>query len=269
MTTPTDHDPALDPDLALAEALRAVKDGCAELAKGSRKLGRLRVTAKSPGDISSEIDRRAEAAIIGRLRAAYPSHAFTGEESGDSGVSPFRWIVDPIDGTVNYVHGFPYYAVSLALEANGKIALGVVADPVRGEFFTAVAGRGAYMNGKRLRVSSCPDLERAVVGTVVPPPRFAGMEEYLEYFCRVARTCAGVRRAGAAALDLAYVAAGRLDGFFVVSLQTWDIAAGTLLVAEAGGAVADVDGADDPLRTNRLVAANPVLLPEILALFRR
>jgi myo-inositol-1(or 4)-monophosphatase len=268
MTTP-DHGDTLDLGQALGVAVQAVQDGCAALAKGRRKLGRLRVNIKNPGDISTEIDRLAETAIIRRLRAAYPSHAFTGEESGDSGASAFRWIVDPLDGTVNYVHGFPYYAVSLALEVNGKIALGVVADPVRKEFFTAVAGRGAYLNGKRLRVSSCQGLELAVVGTVVPPPRFAGMEEYLEYFCRVARTCAGVRRAGAAALDLAYVAAGRLDGFFVVSLHAWDIAAGSLLVAEAGGAVADLDGAGDPLRTNRLVAANPVLLPEILALFRR
>jgi myo-inositol-1(or 4)-monophosphatase len=174
-----------------------------------------------------------------------------------------------LDGTVNYVRGLPYYAVSLALEEHGKIVLGLVADPVRKEFFTAIRGRGAYLNGKRLAVSRRPSLDQAVVGTVVPPPRWPGLNQYLAMFCRVATGAAGMRRSGAAALDLAYVAAGRLDGFFVLSLKAWDIAAGSLLVLEAGGAVADVDGEGDPLASNRLAAANPDLLPALLAKLRQ
>jgi myo-inositol-1(or 4)-monophosphatase len=259
----------VDLDAAMDVALEAVRAGCAVLAKGRRKLDRLKTTVKSPGDITTEIDRLAETAIMECIRASFPGHAFTGEEGGDWGQSPCRWIVDPLDGTVNYVHGLPYYAVSAALEEQGRIVLGVVADPARKEFFTAIRGRGAYLNGKRLAVSRRPSLDQAVVGTVVPPPRWPGLEEYLGMFRRVARQAAGMRRSGAAALDLAYVASGRLDGFFVLSLKAWDIAAGSLLVLEAGGAVADVDGPGDPLVSNRLAAANPYLLPTLLALLRQ
>jgi myo-inositol-1(or 4)-monophosphatase len=148
------------------------------------------------------------------------------------------------------------------------VVLGVVADPVREEFFTAIRGGGAFCNNKRIEVSQCPRLEEAVVGTVVPPPKWPGLDNYLEIFCRVARNAAGVRRAGAAALDLAYVASGRLDAFFVLSLKTWDVAAGSLLVTEAGGAIADIDGLPDPLKTNRLVAATPGVLPQLLFTLR-
>jgi myo-inositol-1(or 4)-monophosphatase len=261
------HTPSLDLDLdaALCVALDAVKAGCAVLARGRARLSRLRATTKSPGDITTEIDRRSEAAIFSRIRDTYPEHAFLGEESGRTGDTRCRWIVDPLDGTVNYVHAIPYFAVSAALEIDGVPVVGVVADPSRREFFTAIRGGGAFCNGKRLGVSQRTGLSEAVVGTVVPPPHWAGMDGYLKQFCAVARHAAGVRRAGAAALDLAYVAAGRLDGFFVVSLKRWDIAAGALLVAEAGGAVADIDGHPDPLASNRLAAANRELLPALLA----
>ena len=254
---------------ALNVALDAVRAGCAVLAEGSLRLERLSRTTKSPGDISTEIDRSAESAILGRIRTKYPSHAVIGEESGASGDSPFRWIVDPLDGTMNYIRGLPYYAVSVALQAHETVVLGVVADPVRGEFFTAIRGRGAYCNNQRIGVSQCQGLSDAVVGTVVPPPQWPGLNGYLGMFRDVAIRAAGVRRAGAAALDLAYVAAGRLDGFFVLSLKAWDISAGSLLVTEAGGAVADIDGHPDPLKTNRLAAATPGVLPELLAVLRR
>jgi len=257
--------PGLDMDHALGVALEAVRAGCAVLAKGRTRLSRLATTAKSPGDITTDIDRKSEAAILARIRTAFPGHASLGEETGHAGESSLRWIVDPLDGTVNYVRGFPYYAVSLALEHDGVPVLGVVADPVRREFFTAVKGRGASCNGKPIRVSTRASLEDAVVGTVVPPPRWPGLPGYLRQFCALAGRASGVRRAGAAALDLASVAAGRLDGFFVVSLKRWDIAAGALLVEEAGGRVACMDGNADPLASNRLAAANPALLPELLA----
>lgn len=257
-----------DLDEALAVALQAVRAGCAELARGRARLAGLRATTKSPGDIATEVDGAAEAAILGSVRQAYPAHAALGEESGASGRGRCRWIVDPLDGTVNYVHGLPYYAVSLALEADGETLLGVVADPVRRETFTAVRGRGARLNGRPLRVSGRERLDEAVIGTVVPPPKWPDMEAYLERFCAVARRAAGVRRAGAAALDLAYVAAGRLDGFFVMSLKRWDIAAGALLVREAGGLVASLDGHADPLGTDRIAAGNPPVLEALLPLVR-
>jgi myo-inositol-1(or 4)-monophosphatase len=247
-------------------ALEAVHAGCAELIRGRTRLAQLRTRTKSPGDITTEIDRRSEAAIFSRLRAAYPGHAFLGEESGQTGTSRYRWIVDPLDGTVNYVHGIPYYAVAAAFEVDGVPVVGVIADPSRREYFTAIKGKGAFCNGRPIRVSSRTTLEEAVVGTVVPPPHWAGMPAYLAQFGAVARQAAGVRRAGAAALDLASVAAGRLDGFFVVSLKRWDIAAGALLVEEAGGRVADIDGSPDPLASNRLAAANQGLLPALLSL---
>jgi len=252
-------------DTAMAVALEAVRAGCSVLAEGSMRLERLSKTSKSPGDVSTEIDRLAESAILGRIRETFPSHAAIGEESGSTGESSFCWIVDPLDGTMNYIRGFPYYAISVALQEHDTVVLGVVADPVRGEFFTAIRGCGAYCNNKRIEVSQCPRLDEAVVGTVVPPPKWPGLDSYLEMLCRVTRSAAGVRRAGAAALDLAYVAAGRLDAFFVLSLKAWDVAAGSLLVTEAGGAIADIDGNPDPLRTNRLAAATPGVLPELLA----
>lgn len=262
----------LDLSAALTVALDAAKAGCAVLARGRARLVRVQTTTKSPGDITTELDARSEAAIFARIRAAYPDHARLGEESGegagDSGASPYRWIVDPLDGTVNYVHSIPYYAVSVSLEVDGAAVLGVVADPERREFFSAVRGGGAFCNGRPLHVARRTRLDEAVIGTVVPPPKWPGVDGYLEQFCNVARNAAGMRRGGAAALDLAYVAAGRLDGFFVVSLKRWDLSAGALLVQEAGGAVADIDGHPDPLHANRLAAANAELLPALLEQLR-
>nr|GBO95313.1 inositol-1-monophosphatase [Nitratidesulfovibrio sp. HK-II] len=264
------HD--LDIDSALVVALDAAKAGCAVLSRGRSRLAGLRTATKSPGDITTELDARSEAAIFARIRQAYPEHARLGEETGEgagnAGASPYRWIVDPLDGTVNYVHGIPYYAVSVALEVDGAAVLGVVADPARREFFTAVRGGGAFCNGRPLKVAGRARMDEAVIGTVVPPPKWPGMEAYLAQFCAVARCAAGMRRGGAAALDLAYVAAGRLDGFFVVSLKRWDLSAGALLVQEAGGCVADIDGHPDPLHANRLAAANGALLPVLLERLR-
>jgi len=167
------------------------------------------------------------------------------------------------------VHGFPFYAVSLALTVDDEVVMGVVADPVRSETFWALAGRGAFLNGQPITVSDADSMKKALVGTVFPPPSWPGRDDYLKRFCRVASHAAGVRRSGAAALDLAYVAAGRMDAFFVESLKAWDIAAGMLLVTEAGGQVSDIFTAKPPLLTNRLAAANAHLLPPLLELLRR
>lgn len=259
----------VDLDAALAACLGAAREACIILVQGQAELTEKMVTTKSPGDVTTDIDRRAEEAIRSRLQAAFPDFAFTGEEGGTSGHSRCRWIVDPLDGTMNYVHGFPFYAVSLALTVDDEVVMGVVADPVRGETFWALAGRGAFLDGKPLTVSNVGTMDKALVGTVFPPPSWSGRDAYLKRFCRVASHAAGVRRAGAAALDLAYVAAGRLDAFFVESLKAWDIAAGMLLVTEAGGQVSDIFTAKPPLLTNRLAAANAHLLPPLLELLRQ
>ena len=266
---PTPGEGLVDLGAALAAALDATRAACALLVEGRTVLQKDMVRTKSPGDVTTIIDSRAEEAIRSRLQAEFPDFAFTGEEGGDRGSSRFRWIVDPLDGTMNYVHGFPFYAVSLALTIDEEVALGVVADPVRGETFQAVRGRGAFLNGEPIIVSTVASLEQALVGTVVPPPRWPGRDEYLERFCRLSSLAGGVRRSGAAALDLAYVAAGRLDAFFVESLKAWDIAAGMLLVTEAGGEVSDISGKADPLKTNRLAAANSHLLPQLLETIRK
>jgi myo-inositol-1(or 4)-monophosphatase len=259
----------VDLDAALAAALDAAGEACAILVQGQSQLTEGMVKTKSPGDVTTIIDRLAEDAIRKCLQTRFPEFAFTGEEGGASGQSRCRWIVDPLDGTMNYVHGFPFYAVSLALTVDERIVLGVVADPVRGETFWALAGRGAFQGGKPITVSNVSSLDKALVGTVFPPPSWPGRDAYLKRFCRVASHAAGVRRAGAAALDLAYVAAGRLDAFFVESLKAWDIAAGMLLVTEAGGQVSDIFTTQPPLQTNRLAAANAHLLPPLLELLRR
>jgi myo-inositol-1(or 4)-monophosphatase len=259
----------VDLDAALDAAREAAREACSILEEGRGLLSGDMIRTKSPGDVTTVIDSRAEEAVRARLLKAFPDFAFTGEEGGDSGSSRCRWIVDPLDGTMNFVHGFPYYAVSLALLVDDRVVLGVIADPVRGETFQAVEGRGAYLNGARIRVSDTDALDKALVGTVTPPPRWSGLDDYLGRFRRLAFQAAGIRRAGAAALDLAYVAAGRLDAFFVESLKAWDIAAGMLLVSEAGGETADIFGDGSPLRTNRLAAANGHLLPALLAVLRQ
>lgn len=259
----------VDLDAALAACRDAACEACTILVQGQAELTEGMVTTKSPGDVTTEIDRRAEEAIRNRLQAAFPDFAFTGEESGASGHSRCRWIVDPLDGTMNYVHGFPFYAVSLALTVDDEVAVGVIADPLRGETFWAMSGRGAFLDGKPIKVSDVSTMERALVGTVFPPPSWPERDAYLKRFCRVAANAAGIRRAGAAALDLAYVAAGRLDAFFVESLKSWDIAAGMLLVTEAGGQVADIFTTKSPLLTNRLAAANAHILPPLLGLLRQ
>ncbi|MEO6564562.1 MAG: inositol monophosphatase family protein, partial [Casimicrobiaceae bacterium] len=183
----------------------------------------------------------------------------------------YKWIVDPIDGTANFIHGFPYYAISIALAHGSEITHAVVMDPVHNEVFTAAKGRGAYCNGTALRVSTCLDLDCALVGTVFPTRESPRLSAYLPIFNALIGRCAGIRRAGACALDLAYLAAGRLDGFWVMSLQPWDVAAGALLVKEAGGRVGDFAGGTDFLRTNEVIAATPGVfnpLREAIALAR-
>jgi myo-inositol-1(or 4)-monophosphatase len=251
-------------DPILAVAVRAARRAGSIINDAARDLKRLASHAMQHGDIASTADTDAEKAIIATLRTAFPGHAILGE--GADVISPdaapgaadgYRWIIDPIDGTTNFVHGFPYYAVSIALALGQDITHAVVHDPIHDELFMAIRGKGAQLNGAPIRVSACTSLERALVGTVFPTPASPGMPTYLGVFGTLIPRCGGVRRAGACALDLAYLAAGRLDGFWVMSLRPREVAAGALIVREAGGRVGDFAGGGEFLRTNEVIAAAP------------
>ncbi len=248
-------------DPVLSVAIRAARRAGSIIIDAARDLKRLPAHAREHGDIVTATDSEVEDAIVATIRTAFPEHAILGEESGHiAGAregAGFKWIVDPIDGTENFVHGYPYYAVSIALTHGSEITHAVVFDPVHDEMFTAIRGKGAQLNEAQLRTSSCMALEHALVGTVLPAPGSPKMPGYLPLFNSLVTRCAGIRRAGACALDLAYVAAGRLDGFFVMSLNPWDVAAGALLVREAGGRVGDFAGGVEFLRTNEAIAAGP------------
>jgi myo-inositol-1(or 4)-monophosphatase len=200
------------------------------------------------------------------VRKAYPDHAFLAEESGAAGggQAEFRWIIDPLDGTTNFIHAFPQYCVSIAVEQRGALAHAVVYDPVRNELFTASKGRGAFLNDRRIRVSKCVRLQDALVGTGFPFKEVTRLDLYLRQLRRFMETASGVRRAGAAALDLAYVACGRLDAFWELGLSPWDMAAGALLIQEAGGLVGDLKGEAGFMESGDVCAAAPKIFPTML-----
>ena len=223
-----------------------------------RKFGQVSgvpVTRKARHDYVSEIDHACEAAIVREISHYYPDHAFLGEEGGKSGDSNIVWVIDPLDGTSNYLHGVPHFAVSIAQQVNGKTECGVVFDPMRDELFTAVRGRGAYLNQKRIRVSTRSELDTAVLATAFPFRRRDKMARFARVFQAVMEKTEDFRRLGTASLDLAYVACGRLDGYYEVGLSPWDIAAGTLIVREAGGVVLDFEGKDNVEEAGSVVAA--------------
>ena len=231
---------------------------------GRREL--LKTRAKQPNDFVSETDISCEREILTQLNKAYPDHAILGEEAGLVGSkdSSYRWIIDPLDGTTNFLHGIPHFAVSIALMKDEVALVGVIFDPCKNDLFTAVKGEGAMLNKRRIRVTERRNLKGALLGTGIPYNPQRDLDQYLRGLKSLIHDTAGVRRAGAAALDLAYVAAGRLDGFWEFELQPWDIAAGALLVQEAGGMVSDFDGGNDYLSSGNTLAANPALLKKML-----
>ena len=215
------------------------------------------VTAKGHNDFVSEVDRAAEREIIAILQKSYPAHGFLAEESGRSGGDEYVWIIDPLDGTTNFLHGFPQFAVSIACEHRGRPQIAVVYDPMRQELFTAERGGGAQLEGRKIRVSKQRTLDGALVGTGFPYRANARwIDPYLGMLRTVMQQTAGIRRPGSAALDLAYVAAGRLDGFWELGLSPWDTAAGTLLITEAGGRVGTLSGKPYD-QSGHVVAGNP------------
>ncbi|WP_027948737.1 inositol monophosphatase family protein [Haliea salexigens] len=249
-------------------ALRAARKAGEQIVRASDELERIDVQEKNVNDFVSDVDRNAEREIIYHLRKAYPEHAILGEESGLSGDenAEYRWVIDPLDGTTNFLRGIPHYAVSIACLYRGKLEHAVIVDPVRREEFTASRGRGAQLNGRRIRVSSRTSLDGALLGTGIPfkdhcDQHLGAYSKSLEV---LAGQCAGIRRAGAASLDLAYVAAGRLDAFWEIGLAQWDMAAGALLVREAGGLVADINGSDNYLESGNIVCGNPKCFKAVL-----
>ena len=248
----------------LTIAVRAARAAGDVLIHKLDHINTLKVQEKSRNDFVSEIDLHAESVIIETIRNTYPRHAFIAEESGKQGNSDYEWIIDPLDGTTNYLHGFPQFAVSIALRHKHKLAVGVIYDPLRQELFTASAGEGAQLNNRRIRVSQHRSLEGALLGTGFPFKDQALLNQYLDTFKAFFPMTAGIRRAGSAALDLAYLACGRLDGFWEYQLEIWDIAAGVLLITEAGGIVGDIQGNDDYLESGNIIAANPKLLKAML-----
>jgi len=254
-------------DPVLAVAIRAAHRAASVIVDAARDLKRRPSHAKGHGDLASQAETEAENAIIATLRAAFPEHAIVGEESrqvvsqiadgAGRGGSKFKWIVDPIDGLANFLHGYPHYAVSIALTQGDEVTHAVVFDPIHDELFTAIKGKGAAQNGTPIRTSTCVRLDDALVGTVFPSRSSSKLPAYLRVFSALVAQCGGIRRAGACALDLAYVAGGRLDGFWVTSLNSWDVLAGMLIVNEAGGRVGDFAGGKDFLRTNEVIAAAP------------
>jgi len=253
----------------LNTAIKAARRAGAVINRASRDLDVLSVTAKRRNDFVTEVDRAAEEAVIEVLRTAYPDHAILAEESGASGTSEYEWIIDPLDGTTNFIHGFPQYAVSIALRQKGVMQQAVIYDPTRNELFTATRGRGAYLNDQRIRVSKRAQLKDSLIGTGFPFREVDDIDTYLRIFKRVTFETAGIRRAGAAALDLAYVACGRLDAFWEKGLAPWDMAAGSLIVLEAGGLISDYDGEADFMESGEVVCGNPKVFAQLLQLVQK
>lgn len=249
-------------------ALRAARKAGENIVRASDDLDRVDIKAKGVNNFVSEVDIAAEQEIVYHLQKAYPDHAILGEETGLTGEqdAEYRWIVDPLDGTTNFIRGIPHYAVSIACLHKGKLEHAVIVDPVRREEFTASRGRGAQLNGRRIRVSKLSGLDGALLGTGIPFKNHCDdkLVPYSKSIEVLASQCAGIRRAGAASLDLAYVAAGRLDAFWEIGLSAWDIAAGALLVKEAGGLVADIDSSDNYLESGNIVCGNPKCFKAVL-----
>jgi myo-inositol-1(or 4)-monophosphatase len=251
----------------LTAAIKAARRAGNVITRGARDLDLLTVTTKGPKDFVSEVDRAAEAAIVGTLHATYPDHGIFAEEGTGRGHNPdaeYVWIIDPLDGTTNFLHGFPQYCVSIALAHRGVITQGVIYDPVRNDLFTATRGRGAFLNDRRMRVSRRAHLRDCLIGTGFPYRDGSTIDTYLQMMKTMIGETAGLRRPGAAALDLAYVAAGFYDGFFEVGLNAWDVAAGSLLVLEAGGLIGDLAGEGDYLYGGQVIAATPKVFAQMV-----
>ncbi len=250
-------------------AVMAARRAGAVLIRNLPKLEKLKVEQKGYNDYVSEADHAAERAVIGIIRKHYPEHAILAEESGAQGDADADtvWIIDPLDGTTNYLHGFPVFCISIGVEVKGRMSHAVVYDPLRDELFTATRGNGAQLDDHKIRVSGQKELERALVGTGFPVRQAdSEMDPYLGMLGKVVKNTSGVRRPGAAALDLCYVAAGRLDAFWETGLARWDMAAGALIIREAGGIVSGLDGSENYLATGHILCGTPKIYKDLAKL---
>ena len=245
-------------------AVRAARAAGNVITRHADRIDSLTVNVKQRNDFVSEVDQMAEQEIIKVIRKAFPSHGILAEESGAHEGDDYLWVIDPLDGTTNFLHGFPQFGVSIAVKHKGRLEQGVVYDPLRQELFTASRGAGAHLNDRRIRVSKQKALEGALLGTGFPFKIHEHIDPYLGMLKDLFAVTAGIRRAGAACLDLAYVAAGRVDGFWEIGLKEWDMAAGVLLIQEAGGLVGDFKGGHNHLVSGNIVAGNPKLFKAIL-----
>ncbi|PTT76751.1 inositol monophosphatase [Pelomonas sp. HMWF004] len=248
-------------------AIKAARAAGALINRASLDLEALRINTKSPNDFVTEVDHAAEGVIIETLLGAYPDHGILAEESGrthGAKHSEFVWIIDPLDGTTNFIHGLPMYCVSIALAHRGVVQQAVVYDPTRNDLFYATKGRGAFCNDRRLRVSKRTRMSDALIGTGFPFRRGDNFKRYVKMFEDVMQACAGLRRPGAAALDLCYVAAGYYDAFFETGLQPWDVAAGSLIISEAGGLIGNFTGESDFLHQREVLAGNPKIYAQLV-----
>lgn len=251
--------------------IRAARAAGTVITRNMDRIDTLQIERKQRNDFVSEVDRQAESEVISVLKKAYPDHAILGEESGLHGDadSEYMWVVDPLDGTTNFLHGFPHINVSIALKHKKRADQAVVYNPVSQELFTASRGQGAWLNNKRIRVSKVNALESALVGNAFPYRDGADLDFYINTLRDVTTRCSGVRRPGACALDLAYVAAGRLDGYWISGFSEWDVAAGALIVREAGGLVNDYQGGDQYVANRELVAGNPKISHALLQVLKQ
>ena len=253
----------------LSIAVRAARSAGNIILRASTRLDRIKKIEKQPNDFVTDIDQLAEREIIQQIHYLYPHHGILAEEGGHiQGDDEYVWIIDPIDGTTNFIHGFPHFSVSIAIQYKGRIEHGVIYDPIKQELFTATRGSGAFLNDQRIRVSQQRRLAGSLIGTGFPFRHPELLDVYLEMFKKISVEAAGIRRAGSAALDLAYVACGRLDGFWEFKLSPWDIAAGAILIRESGGLISDFDGAAAFLETGTVVAGAPKVFKELLQTVR-
>ena len=245
-------------------AIRAARAAGDSIVREMDRACDIPIEVKGKNDFVTEVDKNAEEIIISTIQKSYPDHAFLAEESGQRGESDYLWIIDPLDGTTNFLHSFPHFAVSIALKQKGILNQAVVYDPLKQELFTATKGKGAQLNNRKIRVSSKKELDGALLGTGFPYSDEKAMLKFIESYKALFPKVAGIRRAGVASLDLAYVASGRLDGFWEFNLKPWDIAAGVLLIQEAGGISAELSGGLDYLESGNIISANPKLLKAML-----
>ncbi len=250
-------------------AISAARNAGKTILRKSYRVDQLKFDLKGARDFVSNVDLEAEQLIVDTIRESYPNHAIIAEEKHSIPGEQFEWIIDPLDGTTNFLHGVPQFCISIAIRRNGKLDHAVVYDPVREELFSASKGAGAHLNDRRIRASEIRNFDYALIGTGFPFRETDSVDLWVSIFQTLAKKTSGIRRPGSAALDLAYVACGRFDGFWESGLRIWDMAAGALLVQEAGGLISDFSGEQDFLQTGSIVAGNPHLYDELARIVER